>query len=85
MKLRPLFGDRRVRRHGDPSGLAVAERAYERGRATPALPLPLCDVRIELAVHGTPEHADAVAASLAYRLGLRSDVNLVTYSVIERP
>lgn len=84
-RLRPLFGDRRVRQHGDPSGLAVAERARERGKAEPPAPAPLHDVQVSLTLRGDREQADNLAASLARRLALRPDVNRVTTSVIERP
>lgn len=69
----------------DPSGHALAEAAHAAGAVEPAATLPNCDVDLSFVVRGTREHAEAVAATLAYELSARSDVDgNVTYSVAVR-
>jgi hypothetical protein len=68
----------------DPSGLSLAEEAHAAGAVEPTLVLPNVQVRLEFIVRGTPQHADAIAGTLAAELSARSDVaHGVTYSVGE--
>lgn len=82
--MKRLFGDRKVRQHGDPSGLAVAERARDRGKVAPTTVEQVHQLTIALSVRGTAEHLNAVASTLAYQLDQRPDVISVTVSAIER-
>ena len=68
----------------DPSGRPLAEAAHAAGAVTPVEELPNQLVQVEFVVHGTPEHADSVAGTLAYELAARSDTLRVTYTVQER-
>jgi hypothetical protein len=68
----------------DPSGHALAEAAHAAGVVEPVAELPNCDVELRFVVHGTSEHADAVAMTLAAELSARSDVQRVALTVTER-
>lgn len=80
-RLRPLFGDRRVRQHGDPSGHQVAVLAHERGKVQPAEDqAPRYQLRIDLTTEGD------VAAALASLLVTQPEVLTIGYvQVQERP
>ncbi|HEY5945539.1 MAG TPA: hypothetical protein VIV40_08605 [Kofleriaceae bacterium] len=58
----------------DPSGLALAEEAHAAGAVEPVDALPNFTVVVEFVVHGTREHAESIAGTLAYELAVRSDV-----------
>lgn len=85
MRRRRLFGDRHVRQHGDPSGLAVAERAHERRKVQQVTePSGLCDVRLNFILRGTREQAGATAESLATGLLRQDGIFSADWSVSER-
>lgn len=70
MRRRRLFGDRRVREHGDPSGLAVAERAHDRRKVRPApepLPRHVMHITLTLETDRAGETAEQIGASLLNR------------------
>lgn len=81
---RPLFGDRKIRQHGDPSGLAVAERAHQRGKASPALESGLFDVRVGFTAYGDRANAETIADTITAVVVMRDDISRVSVSVTER-
>lgn len=58
----------------DPSGRGLAEAAHAAGVVEVPDELPNHTVSVSFVVRGTPEHADAVALTLASELSARGDV-----------
>lgn len=69
-----------MRRHGDPSGLAVAERAHERGKVREAEVLPRYSLYVSLTLEGGGHAATEEIATL---LAGRPDVLSIGYTLTE--